>query len=163
MMSMENDFEEDESCSIITRRSSGQYPPKKDLDHLTYLEKKPSLFEREKDDKTGEWRLVCASCGHLVTTVSERIDFHGRHHHDFRYYGDIVRLGCYRKAPGCMGIDRISNGYSWFRGYSWQIQLCRNCYTQLGWNYMSQDDSFYGLIFKMLREEKPEEDNVAAP
>jgi hypothetical protein len=48
-------------------------------------------------------------------------------------------------------------------GYSWQIQLCRNCYTQLGWKYMSQDDSFYGLIFKMLREEKPEEDNVAAP
>jgi hypothetical protein len=56
----------------------------------------------------------------------------------------------------------IPNGYSWFRGYAWQIQLCRNCFTQLGWKYMSQEDSFYGLGFKLLREEKPEKDNEVA-
>jgi hypothetical protein len=28
--------------------------------------------------------------------------------------------------------------------------------------YMSQDDSFYGLVFKMLREEKPEGDKQNA-
>jgi hypothetical protein len=161
-MSMAKDFEKDESGSIITERSSGKYPSKEDMDHLTYLEKRPSFFEHEEDDNSREWRLVCASCGHLVTRVSEKIDFRGRHNHDFPYYGSIVRLGCYRNAPGCVGVERISNGYSWFRGYSWQIQLCRNCYTQLGWKYMSQDDSFYGLVFKMLREEKPEEDHVAA-
>jgi hypothetical protein len=32
---------------------------------------------------------------------------------------------------------------------------------QLGWKYISQDDSFYGLVFKMLREEEPKEDNEA--
>ena len=148
--------------SFITERPSVQYPSKADIDHLTYLEKRPSLFEHEEDDNTRAWRLVCASCGHLVTTVSEKMDVRGRHHYDFPYYGHIVRLGCYRNAPGCVGVERISNGYSWFRGYAWQIQLCRNCYTQLGWKYMSQEDSFYGLVFKLLREEKPEKDSEAA-
>jgi len=156
---MARDFEKDESPSITTERPTGRYPSNEDIDHLTYLKKESSLFEDEADGNMREWRLICASCGHLVTKVAEKIEVRGRHNHDFPYYGDIVRLGCYRNAPGCVGIERISNGYSWFRGYSWQIQLCRNCYIQLGWKYMSQDDRFYGLVFKMLREEKPEEDN----
>ena len=159
---MAKDFEKDELPSFITEISPGRYPDKEDMEHLTYLEKRPSLFEHEEDDSIREWRLVCASCGHLVTTVSERMDVRGRHHHDFPYYGHIVRVGCYRNAPGCVGIERISHGYSWFRGYAWQIQLCRNCYTQLGWKYVSQEDSFYGLVFKLLREEKPEEENRSA-
>ena len=162
LMSMTKDFEKDEPPSFITERSPGGYPSKEDMDHLTYLEKRLSILEHEEDDDIREWRLVCASCGHPVTRVSEKIDVRGRHHHDFPYYGNMVRLGCYRHAPGCVDVERISNGYSWFGGYSWQIQLCRNCCTQLGWKYISQDDSFYGLVFKVLREEKPEEDNAAA-
>ena len=157
---MAEDIEKNASPSIITERSSGRYASKKDMDHLTYLEKRLSILDHEEDHNMREWRLVCASCGHLVTRVSEKIDFRGRHNHDFPYYGNIVRLGCYRNALGCVGIERISNGYSWFRGYSWQIQLCRNCYTQLGWKYMSQNDRFYGLVFKMLREKKPKEDDA---
>jgi hypothetical protein len=149
---MAKDFEIDKWPSFITKRSPEGYPTKEDIDHLTYLDNSLSVFEH--DDCMREWRLVCASCGHSVTMVSEKIDFRGRHHHDFPYYGNIVRVGCFRNAPGCVGVDGISNGYSWFRGYSWQIQVCRNCYIQLGWKYMSQDESFYGLVFKMLREEK---------
>ena len=153
---MAKNFGNHERPSFITEVSPGKYPYKEDMDHLTYLEREASLFEHEADDDFREWRLVCASCGHLVTTVSEKMEVRGRHHHDFPYYGHIVRLGCYRNAPGCVGIDRISNGYSWFRGYAWQIQLCRNCSTQLGWKYMSQEDRFYGLVFKLIREETPE-------
>jgi hypothetical protein len=160
LTAMAKDFENIELPSFITEISAGKYPSKEDMDHLIYLEKRLSIFEREEDDNLREWRLVCASCGHLVTRASETVDIRGRHNHDFPYYGNIVRLGCYRNAPGCVGVERISNGYSWFRGYSWQIQLCRNCYTQLGWKYMSQDDSFYGLVFKMLREERPKEDDA---
>ena len=131
---MTKDFEKDESFSIITERSSGRYPAKEGIDHLTYLEERHSIFAHEKDDRMREWQLVCASCGHLVTKVAEKVDVRGRHDHDFPYYSGVVRLGCYRDAPGCVGIDRISNGYSWFRGYSWQIQLCSHCsvsYTHL--------------------------------
>jgi hypothetical protein len=159
---MAKNFENHELPSFITEISPGQYPHKEDLEHLTYLDREPSLFENEENGNFREWRLVCASCGHTVTTVYERMDVRGRHHHDFPYYGHIVRLGCYRSAPGCVGVERISHGYSWFRGYAWQIELCRNCHTQLGWKYMSQEDSFFGLVFKLLREEKPEKDNEAA-
>lgn len=154
---MDNEFEKEDRPCFLTERPVGKYLSKEDLDHLTYLEKSLSLFDQ--GDKMEEWRLVCASCGHLVTMVSEKTELRGRHHHDFPYYGGVVRLGCFRHAPGCVGVERISSGYSWFRGYSWQIQLCRNCYVQLGWKYMTQDDSFYGLAFKLLREEKPKSDH----
>jgi hypothetical protein len=154
---MTTDFENHDAFSIITKRPPEGYPSKKDMDHLTYLEMKPSIFDKDEQDTFREWQLVCTSCGHTVTPVSEKIEVYARHAHDFPYYGHVVRLGCFRNAPGCVGVERISNGYSWFRGYAWQIQLCRNCYIQLGWKYMSPNDSFYGLIFRLLREKKPVE------
>jgi hypothetical protein len=128
-------------------------------DHLTYLEKRPSIFEDEDREKAGQKNLVCASCGHLVTKVSEKIDVRGRHDHSFGNLGYLVKLGCFRNAPGCTGVGRVSHGYSWFPGYAWQIQVCQKCYTQLGWKYMTRYDSFYGLIFGVLREEESEGDN----
>ena len=138
---------------------SPEYLSYEEIDHLPYLKKRLSIFDH---DKMGERRLICAACGHHVTRLSEKIKVRGRHDHGFRYYCDIVRLGCFRNAQGCIGVQSISNGYSWFRGYAWQIQVCRHCYTQLGWKYMSEDDSFYGLVFNTLREEEQEEDNGSA-
>jgi hypothetical protein len=127
------------------------------VEHLSYLNRPPSLFEDEEDEVLKQTRLLCAACGHPVTKVAEKTEIFGRHDHGFAYYNELVQLGCYLKAEGCIGVERISHGYSWFRGYAWQIQLCKNCYTQLGWKYMSQNDSFYGLVFNTLREETEEE------
>ena len=127
-----------------------------EIDHLPYLNESPSIFG-EDVDKLRKRILICAACDHPVTAVSERINVRGRHDHSFRYYDAIVRLGCFRNAEGCLGVQGISDGYSWFRGYAWQIQVCRNCYIQLGWKYMSKADSFYGLVFKTLRETGPDE------
>ena len=126
--------------------------------HLTYLEKRPSIFEDGDRGKAGSKNLVCASCKHLVTKVSEKIDVRGRHDHSFHNLGYPVKLGCFRNAPGCIGVERVSHGYSWFPGYAWQIQVCESCYNQLGWKYMTRYDSFYGLIFGALREEESEEE-----
>ena len=131
-------------------------------DHLTYLQKTPSIFENEDDDKMKQMNLICARCEQPVTKVSEKVNIFGRHDHAFHLYGEMVHLGCFGNAPGCMGVQGISNGYSWFRGYSWQIQVCNNCYTQLGWKYMSDNDRFYGLMFRMLREEELETDDEEA-
>jgi hypothetical protein len=131
---------------------SAKRPSWEGKDHLPYLKKKLSIFEDEDDDKMRKKILSCADCGHPITKVSEKVKIRARHDHGFRYYDDVVQLGCFRNAEGCVGVQRISKGYSWFRGYAWQIQVCGNCHTQLGWKYMSEDDSFYGLIFKMLRE-----------
>ena len=123
-----------------------------DVDHLPYLRETFSVFEDEDGEKKRKRVLVCAACDHPVTTVFEKTKVRGRHDHGFRNYSHIVRLGCFRNAEGCMGVQGISHGYSWFRGYAWQIQVCRNCYTQLGWKYLSEEDNFYGLVFKTLRE-----------
>lgn len=131
---------------------SSRHLDHEDIDHLPYLKEAPSIFEDEDADKMRRRTLICAACDHPITTVFEKTKIHGRHDHGFRYYGDIVRLGCFKNAEGCIGVQGISHGYSWFRGYAWQIQVCENCYTQLGWKYMSEEDSFYGLVFKTLRE-----------
>ncbi len=122
--------------------------------HLSYL-KNRSIFEEDLDEKAGDTVLLCASCSHPVTRLSEKIEVFGRHDHAFSYYREIVRLGCFRNAPGCLAAQGVSHGYSWFRGYAWQIQVCGSCFTQLGWKYISSDDSFYGLVFGTLREAEP--------
>ena len=125
------------------------------VEHLSYLNRPPSLFEDETDEAVKRLRLVCAACGHPVTRVSDKTEIFGRHDHAFPYFNQVVQLGCYSDAPGCLSVERISYGYSWFRGYAWQIQVCRNCFTQLGWKYISTDGSFFGLVFDTLREEAP--------
>ena len=125
--------------------------------HLTYLKWRFSLFDNEADEKIRLKDLVCAACGHPITKVAEKVEIRGRHDYGFTNLGYPIVLGCYRHAPGCVGTNRISRGYSWFRGYAWEIQLCQNCYTQVGWKYMRPEDSFYGLVFKMLQEKDPED------
>ena len=127
-------------------------------DHLTYLKWSFSLFENEQDQKILQTDLVCAACGHPVTKVAEKIDIRGRHDYGFTNLGYLIQLGCYRHAEGCVGTGRISRGYSWFRGYAWEIQLCGHCYSQVGWKYMTDEESFYGLVFKLLRERDPQEE-----
>jgi len=49
LTSMAKDFEKDELPSFITETSPGKYPSKEDMDHLSYLDKRPSIFEHEED------------------------------------------------------------------------------------------------------------------
>jgi len=125
-------------------------------DHLTYLEIRPEAFKKKEGARIPKKDLICTNCDHIVTTVSQRIEIWGSHDFTFGNLGYPVRLGCFLEAPGCIGVERISNGYSWFKGYSWQIQLCQKCYFQLGWKYMSPENSFFGLIFGALKEQDPE-------
>ena len=133
-----------------------RFPPWSGMDHLNYLKVHPLIIENDESYKNHDKDLTCSECKHPVTKVSERIEVFGRLYHSFTNLGYLVQLGCFRDAPGCSGVQGISHGYSWFRGYAWQIQVCRHCHTQLGWKYMSEDESFYGLIFNTLREEEAE-------
>lgn len=135
------------------------FPSWAGMDHLSYLKVNPLIIANDKSYELPETELVCSKCKHPVTRVSERVEVLGRHDHSFGNLGYLVELGCFRNAPGCLGVQGVSQGYSWFRGHAWQIQVCRNCYYQLGWKYMSEGDSFYGLIFNTLREKETEDKN----
>ncbi len=130
------------------------YLSRNQTDHLKYLHWNFAIFENEEDEKIRETNLLCTVCGHPVTKIREQIKVRGRHDYGFTNLGYPVVLGCFRNAPGCIDWGRVSHGYSWFRGYAWQIQLCGHCGSQLGWKYLSEQDTFYALVFKMLREEE---------
>lgn len=94
--------------------------------------------------------LVCRRCHHVISSDSERIDVAGAHSHTcVNPHGTVYRIGCFSAAPGCSAIGTHSIQYSWFKGYSWQVTLCRHCQEHLGWRFRGSD-VFFGLILKRL-------------
>jgi hypothetical protein len=96
---------------------------------------------------------VCAYCGRAITSWASRIEVNGLHAHSFTNPEGIrYRVGCFADAGGLVVVGPRSSYWTWFPGYSWQIELCRGCREQLGWYYRSPDGVFHGLILDRLVE-----------
>lgn len=94
-------------------------------------------------------KLVCAQCGHSITTDAWRIPVAGSHQHVFANpYGQVFSIACFAAAPGCATVGPLSQDFSWFPGTGWQVAICASCGLHLGWRYErdSGDGSFFGLI-----------------
>ncbi len=97
--------------------------------------------------------IFCLACGGVVTARDQKIQVSGSHAHTFfNPAGIVFELGCFQKAPGCLHVGAPSREFSWFPEYFWCISLCRYCRTHLGWVFVMEGNSFYGLILKKLRE-----------
>lgn len=95
--------------------------------------------------------MRCAVCGHRVTDRGHRTERSGAHEHTFVNPGGVVHhIGCYSAAPGCAPVGDTFEAFSWFPGWSWQIVLCDQCNTHLGWIFRCGADSFHGLIVAAL-------------
>ena len=95
--------------------------------------------------------LLCAQCEYPITSDRERIQIRDRHEHTCTNpHGFAYRIGCFRKAWGCLGLGAPESYWSWFPGYSWQLALCRSCHGHLGWMFRAAADRFYGLILDRL-------------
>ena len=66
-----------------------------------------------------------------------------------------ARIGCFRAAPGCATRGERIAEYSWFAGHSWQIASCGRCGVHLGWRFVSDNASFFGLVLARLCERTP--------
>lgn len=101
-------------------------------------------------------RILCQACQHGITDASQRIKMGGQHLHTFcNPMGLLFEIGCFRQAPGCLGIGAMSGQFTWFPGWWWGIVLCGGCQNHLGWSYhKDQEESFYGLILNRLLEEE---------
>lgn len=105
----------------------------------------------EPDVLTEEERwLRCASCDARVAREASSIAVNGKHEHEFMNPSGIrFVVGCYRAAPGCVPTGERSTVWTWFPGFAWQIELCRSCFSHLGWSFHGRT-SFYGLIVDRL-------------
>jgi hypothetical protein len=113
------------------------------------------LREAEALDFAGD-RLVCIECGALITFGSERIARNGSHEHEFMNPAGVrFRIGCFASAPGVASVGEVSDVWSWFPGYAWQVVVCRGCIGHVGWSFTRNASGFFGLILDRLREELP--------
>jgi hypothetical protein len=105
--------------------------------------------EKEPDTKQN---ILCAQCYNIVTSPEAGISVQGSHRHTFANpNGLIFEIGCFNSATGCGHIGPSTFEFTWFKGFSWRMAICRKCLVHLGWFFTSPgDDSFYGLIMSHL-------------
>ena len=97
--------------------------------------------------------IVCARCAHEITHKSAQIRVADLHEHSQVNPGGFIwNFRCFRSAPGCVPFGSLSSEFSWFPGYTWQIQHCGGCNLHLGWLFSSAGDSFVGLISERIVE-----------
>jgi uncharacterized C2H2 Zn-finger protein len=112
---------------------------------------------REGEDTGKGEVLVCGRCGAPITDKKARIDVNEQHEHYFvNPHGYDYRIGCFAKAPGCIAFGKTSGEFTWFPGYTWQIDYCRSCSRHLGWMFRSPRHNFHGLIVdRIVEAEEP--------
>jgi hypothetical protein len=121
------------------------------FDRRSETERQKQLAQKKDAALHDERRLLCARCQHPITRQSERIVVQGNHEHIFTNPSGITfHIGCFREAPGCAASGSGTLEYTWFAGYRWRIATCAQCGTQLGWQFSSSADSFFGLIVNRL-------------
>ena len=100
--------------------------------------------------------LACAVCLQAVTTSAARIEVSGAHEHRFTNpHGLQFHIGCFSTAAGCTASSEPSTFFTWFPGYSWQVEVCSRCAAHLGWLFRSTDHRFHGLILDRLVDLEP--------
>ncbi len=100
-----------------------------------------------------EGAILCAFCLLTVTSEAERITVQGRHRHQCTNPAGITfRIGCFQRAPGCRTIGQPASEHTWFPGHAWQVAICADCRTHLGWRFATPGRSsvFFGLILAHL-------------
>jgi len=109
-----------------------------------------------KDAFTGGPVLACKACLQWITTAAAAIEIAGAHAHDRENPSGVrFRFGCFAGAAGLARFGSPSSFFTWFPGYTWQIEICDRCHSHVGWLFASGDGSFHGLILAALVEVQP--------
>jgi uncharacterized C2H2 Zn-finger protein len=104
-------------------------------------------------DRDRERVLACARCRRPITTRAAQTEVNGSHVHTFdNPDGDRFRIACFSDADGLLRVGPSTREWTWFAGYTWQVQVCAGCRVQLGWLYRCGEHRFHGLILDGLVE-----------
>ena len=81
------------------------------------------------------------------------MEWEGGHMHVFTNPGGFTYEVALFEYADCVPHGPATMAYTWFPGFAWQLALCANCHTHLGWRYrQSGRAAFYGLIRGRLIE-----------
>jgi len=115
---------------------------------------RPAASPRE--DEGHDRVLACAGCFQPITTAAARTAVAGAHEHTFANpAGFRYHIGCFTRATGCAVAGEPSTHWSWFPGYSWQVEHCSACGDHLGWLFRGEGRSFHGFVLDRLVETEP--------
>ena len=119
----------------------------------TFEDSATSIEENASPSEEELW-IVCRQCAQRLSRPSERISIGGSHNHTFANPNGVVfEIGCYNMVAGCSFIGPPSYEFPWFGGHSWQIAICANCQSHIGWIFRAQGGAqFFGLILDRIME-----------
>jgi hypothetical protein len=108
--------------------------------------------ESDPEETPDDEHIFCRQCYRIITQPNARINVDGAHRHTFANpHGLVFEIGCFKTASGCVHTGFSSDEFTWFKGFSWSVAVCRTCFTHLGWRFVSPSASeFYGLILDHL-------------
>lgn len=107
--------------------------------------------EKIESSSMDEKKICCAYCLHAITDPDSQISVNGSFYHVFANpHGYVYEIGCFSNAEGCRKVSSSSSEFSWFSGFSWQVCICEQCASHLGWIFLSDTKIFYGLIIEKL-------------
>jgi hypothetical protein len=112
----------------------------------------PAPAATDQREAGPEQAILCATCGHPITSDRERIRILDAHEHRFMNpAGLLFHIGCFARADGCVPVGPRSDDYPWFPGFDWRVVLCAGCAEHLGWLFQSAERAFFGLRLDRLR------------
>ncbi len=102
--------------------------------------------------------IVCRACNNIITRPFYKIPVSSSFSHIFANpHGHVFEIGCFSRAEGCMEASGLSSEFTWFAGYSWKIEICRQCKSHIGWIFICDCENasgmpvqFHGLILDKL-------------
>jgi hypothetical protein len=110
-------------------------------------EESETVFEEERS-------VLCKACGHKVTSSNYAVEVEGKHRHTFfNPAGILFEIGCFEAAPGTEVWGVPTTEFAWFKGFAWRFCNCAGCHNHIGWQFLSGESSFYGLVLNRLTEE----------
>ncbi len=78
----------------------------------------------------------------------------GKHRHTFfNPAGVLFEIGCFSDAAGGEVWGVPTTEFAWFPGFAWRFCNCAGCHTHVGWQFLSGEASFFGLVLNRLTEE----------
>lgn len=109
-------------------------------------------YPQDETEEQEEKYLLCKQCENRITLPNHRIEVAGNFEHTFlNPGGHVFHIGCFYAADGCLALGVPTAEWTWFEGFEWQVALCNQCNSHLGWFYRSREEQhFYGLIMNLL-------------